>query len=71
MIEKENLVEAIQRECNRVREIVAQYRSLPNGLGEFGATWMSDLVRRSEKAIADQDVVACVTCLKELREVER
>jgi hypothetical protein len=66
----ENAVDAIQRECNRVREIIAQYKALPNGVGTFGATWMQDLVRRSEKAIAEQDAVACVVCLKELREVE-
>lgn len=67
----ENLVEAIQRECNRVREIIALYKSLPNGAGEFGAAWMRQLVTRSEKAIAEQDAVGCVTCLKQLREVKR
>lgn len=66
-----NVVEAIQRECDRVREIIALYKTLPNGVGEFGATWMKELVRRSERAIADQDAVECVVCLKRLREVER
>jgi hypothetical protein len=66
----ENLVEAIQRECNRVREIIGNYKVLPNGVGAFGATWMAELVKRSEKAIAEADVVACVSCLEELREVK-
>ncbi len=66
----ENLIEAIQLECNRVREIIGHYKALPNGVGAFGAAWMGDLVKRSEKAIAHADVVACVSCLKELREVE-
>jgi hypothetical protein len=65
-----NAVEAIQAECNRVREVIAAYDALEAGVGIFGATWMRDLVSRSEKAIADQDAVACVACLKELREVK-
>jgi hypothetical protein len=65
-----NLIEAIQAECNRVRDVIKLYDELEGGVGVFGATWMRDLVRRSEKAIAEQDAVACVSCLKELRKVE-
>jgi hypothetical protein len=65
-----NMVEAIQAECNRVREVIRIYDELPNNVGIFGATWMRELVKRSEKAIAELDVVECVACLKELREVE-
>lgn len=65
-----NLIETIQAECNRVREVIRHYDELPGGVGVFGATWMRELVRRSEKAIGDFDVVECVACLKELREVK-
>jgi hypothetical protein len=65
-----NMVEAIQAECNRVREVIRIYDELPNNVGIFGATWMRELVKRSEKAIAELDVVECVACLKELRDVE-
>jgi hypothetical protein len=65
-----SLIEAIQAECNRVRDVIRLYDELPNNVGIFGSTWMRDLVKRSEKAIADNDVVDCVACLKELREVE-
>lgn len=64
------MIEAIQQECNRVREIIKIYEALPGGAGIFGATWMKDLVKRSEAAIAEADAAACVGCLKELREVE-
>jgi hypothetical protein len=66
----ENMVEAIQRECNRVRGVVKLYEELPGGVGRFGAAWMKELIGRSERAIASLDVVECVACLKELREVE-
>lgn len=65
-----NMIEAIQAECNRVRELIKLYEDLDDGVGIFAATWMRDLLRRSEKAIADADAVACVACLTELREVK-
>lgn len=65
-----NVIEAIQAECDRVRKIIKIYDDLPQGAGLFGASWMSELIHRSEKAIASGDVVECVVCLKQLREVE-
>jgi hypothetical protein len=65
-----NMVEAIQVECNRVREIIRCYEDLPHGVGTFGAIAMRELIKRSEKAISEMDAVECVRCLRELREVE-
>ncbi len=68
-IRQRNVVEAIQAECNRVREIVKLYDELPNGVGRLGSTWMRQLIEQGERAIADQDAVACVRCLVQLRGV--
>lgn len=65
----ENMIEAMQRECNRVREIIRIYEGLDAGVGVFGATWMKELITRSERAIANLDAVECVVCLKQLREI--
>lgn len=65
-----NMIEAIQAECDRVRKIIKIYDDLPDGVGVFGSSWMKELIKRSEKAIATGDVVQCVACLTELREVQ-
>lgn len=65
-----NMIEAIQAECDRVRKIIKIYDDLPGGVGAFGSTWMNELIKQSEKAIAHADAVECVACLKALREVE-
>lgn len=64
-----NMIEAIRKECERVRGIIKLYEELPGNVGIFGATWMKELVKRSEAAIAHADAVECLVCLKELREV--
>lgn len=69
MSDRENMVEAIQRECERVRGIIKIYDELEGGVGVFRASWMRELIKRSEKAIAKLDAVECVVCLTKLREV--
>jgi len=67
---KPNMIEAIQAECNRVRERIAQHEVLPGGVGVFGVFWMKVIVRRAEQAIADSDAVECVGVLQQLRDVK-
>lgn len=67
MIESANMVEAIQVECKRARVIIQHCEASPEI--RFAAIWLDQFVKLSEQAIAEQDVVRCVACLKELRAV--
>lgn len=61
-----NLVEAIQEQCNRLREsVLPEYDKIPTGV--FAATLMRESIKRAEKAIASGDAVECIAALKELR----
>ena len=44
-----NLIEAIQSECNRLREqVLPEYEKLPNGVGMVAATFMKNSIRKAE-----------------------
>lgn len=61
-----NLIEGIQKECNRLRDtVLPEYDKIPEGI--FAATIMRDAITRAEAAIASGDVVACVESYKELQ----
>lgn len=61
-----NIIEAIQQECNRLRDtVIPEYDKIPTGV--FAATIMRDAIRRAEKAVASGDSIACVSSLQELR----
>lgn len=61
-----NLVEAIQKRCNELRDnYLPEYDKIPTGV--FAATMIRASIREAEKAIASGDVVACVTALKDLQ----
>lgn len=61
-----NLIEGIQAECNRVRELILEYNKL-GPTGAFGAAVLSENVREGEASIASGDIARMVRALAELR----
>lgn len=62
-----NLIEGIQSECNRVREIIPLYESI-GPAGMFGAAMLKQAVREGEAAIASGDVIRCIAAYKSLKD---
>lgn len=61
-----NLIEAIQKECQRVRETIPHYEAI-GPAGAFGAMMLKQSVKRGEAAIASDDMVEMVKALAELK----
>ncbi len=66
----ENLTEGLQRQMNRVREIVKVYESLPKNAGMFAATMMKQSIVNSENAISIGDTIEMIACYKDLEGYE-
>ncbi len=64
-----NLIEEIQKECARCREVVVDYKSV-GPAGMFGAAMIEADIRRAEAAIATGDLVAMVKVYAVLKEIE-
>lgn len=64
------LMDGLFEEMNRVREHIAEYESLPNGAGIFGAAIMKDTIKMAEKAISDNDVIAMLVQYEQLKTYE-
>lgn len=62
----ESLAEALPKEQERVREILAVYDSVP--AGAFAAAMMRQSLSRAERAAASGDVGQMMVSLQELRE---
>ena len=62
-----NLIEGIQRECNRVRAILPAYEEL-GAVGVFGLTMLKAAITEGEAAIASGDVVRMVYAYKALED---
>jgi hypothetical protein len=69
-----NLIEGIDAELERAKELLAQYRGITTGV--FGVVlieYVIDLeyvIDRAEKAIANSDTVEMAKALKELRSLK-
>lgn len=57
-------------ELERVRELLGIYESLPLQSGFFGVAVLKDLIKRAEKAQAENDVVAMVRTYAEMKEAQ-
>lgn len=66
-----NLIEGIQAECNRVREVIKEYESLPQGAGMIGAALMKHDIQLAEKAIAMGDVLDLLKIYATLKEISK
>lgn len=70
MSETKNLMDGLLEEMNRVRELIAEYKSLPNGVGMIGAGLMAVNIRMAEKAISNNDVIEMVVQYEKLKSCE-
>ena len=62
-----NLIEGLQKEISRCREILKFYEEIPQGV--FGASLIKVEIFQAEAAIASGDTVAMVRCYKSLQEI--
>lgn len=62
-----NLIEGIQKECNRLRECVKMYEEI-GPAGTIGAMLIKLDIAKGEAAIAGGDIVEMVTVCKYLQE---
>lgn len=63
-----NLMDGLQEELKRNRELLNLYESIP--AGSFGATVIRTLIKDAEAAIASDDVVEMIRCYQELKACE-
>jgi hypothetical protein len=64
-----NLVEGIQDECNRCRELLRAYAAI-GPEGAFGSAVIQAAIKDGEAAIASGDVIRCVAAFKDLQGCE-
>jgi hypothetical protein len=60
----------LPKQCARVRELIAIYRSLPNNAGAFGAHMMECDLQNADKAMISGDVVEMIRCYQKLKDCE-
>lgn len=64
-----NLIEGIQQELERNREILQAYRDIgPNGA--FGVMIIKIKIQEAEQAIANGDTVKMLACYKKLQQTQ-
>jgi len=63
-----NLIEGIQQEQNRVRELLKEYEAIPQGA--FGAVMLRQVIAKADKAVASGDVIEMLAVLNELKKCE-
>lgn len=64
-----NLIEGIQLQCNRVRELLTHYEEL-GPVGVFGVFVLTNAIREGEAAIASGDVMRMLAAHKSLEGCE-
>jgi hypothetical protein len=64
-----NLIEGIQAQCNRVRELVPIYEAI-GAPGAFGAAMLKADIAEGEAAIASGDVIRMLAAYKALEGCE-
>jgi hypothetical protein len=64
-----NLAEGLPQQQQRVRDLMAVYRSIGNA-GVFALMMMEQAMQRADKAAAEGDVVAMIRSYEELKGFE-
>jgi hypothetical protein len=64
-----NIIEGIQEQCPRCRDLVQQYEAI-GSVGAFGKAMIEADIREGEAAIASGDTVRMVKALKTLKGCE-
>lgn len=63
-----SVVTDLEVEVKRAKSLIANCEAMPTI--SIAALWLRSIVRQSEQAIRDHDVVACVRYLRQIREVK-
>lgn len=58
------------KEQARVRQLIAEYRSLPGGVGYIGAKLMEAVLQRADEAAMSGDITAILASYEEMRGCE-
>lgn len=61
------LAEDYPKQQERCRELLEGYTEI-GPAGAFGHAMISDVLRRADKAAAEQDLVAMIRCFQEMKE---
>ena len=67
-MESKNLIEGLQEEIVRVKEMIKEYQSLPKNAGMIASKFMEADVNAAETSIITMDTVQMIRALKLLRE---
>lgn len=54
----------------RLRQLVQDYRSLPNGAGAFGALMIEQTLAEADQAMASGDIIAILRAFEAMRECQ-
>lgn len=57
MTETKNLMDGLFDEMNRVRELIREYKKLPNNAGMTRAALMQNNINQAQRAIRSNDMV--------------
>ncbi len=66
----ENLIEGLQREANRVRDLIKVYESIPNNAGALAAIMMGHSISNAEREIAKGDTIGMMLAYSDLETYE-
>lgn len=58
------------KEQARCRELLSEYRQMPNGAGFFGATMIEAVLKRADEAAVSGDVLAMLRSYEEMKGCE-
>jgi hypothetical protein len=62
------IIEDLEVEVKRAKDMIAHCEATPTT--SIAARWLRALVLQSERAIRDRNVIVCIRCLRQLREVK-
>lgn len=65
-----NLIEGLQSEMTRCRELLTMYEQLPGGVGFFGASTIKQGLAQAEKAIAEGNIIKELAAYENLKTIE-
>lgn len=63
-----NLIEGLQKEAERRREMIKEYEALPNGAGMFRATMLRRDIEKIDETIASGDTIKMIGTLKQMQD---
>jgi hypothetical protein len=66
--EKDNLINGLLDQINRVKEMIPIYQALPKGAGMLASKFMEAEIKKAEKAISEGDTIQMIYSFNKLNE---